>query len=121
MAKHRLDKLKPLIALGAFLLAWWVAPTIVKSFLKTSFAEFHAPSWVATSYLNDLEDFWARRSHSKVELSEAGKDLARKNARYQVMAQRYETLEGEVDRLQAILRPPQSTPIPQRSRASHPP
>ncbi|MGB0257130.1 MAG: rod shape-determining protein MreC [Coraliomargarita sp.] len=103
MAKHRLDKLKPLVALGAFLLAWWIAPTIFKSFLKISFTEFQAPSWVATSYLNDLEDFWARRSHSKVELIEAGKELERNNARYQIMAQRYETLETEVERLQAIL------------------
>ncbi len=103
MAKHRLDKLKPLVALGIFLLGWWILPTIFKSFLKASFTEFQAPSWVATSYLNDLEDFWARRSHSKVELIEAGKELERNNARYQIMAQRYETLEGEVERLQAIL------------------
>ncbi len=103
MAKHRLDKLKPLVALGVFLLAWWIVPTIFKSFLRISFTEFQAPSWVATSYLNDLEDFWARRSHSKVELIEAGKELERNNARYQVMAQRYETLEAEVERLQAIL------------------
>ena len=74
MAKLRLDRIKPLVALGAFLFAWWIIPTTLKSFLEASFSEFQAPAWVATSYLDDLENFWARRSHSKVELIEAGRD-----------------------------------------------
>ncbi|MGB0416434.1 MAG: rod shape-determining protein MreC [Coraliomargarita sp.] len=61
---------------------------------------------MATSYLNDLQDFWARRSHSKVELIQAGKELERSKARYQVMSQRYETLESEVDRLESLLNMP---------------
>lgn len=106
MAKLRLDRYKPLVALGAFLVAWWVVPTFVKSFAKLSFTEFQAPSWIVTSYLNDLQDFWARRSHSKVELIQAGKELERNKARYQVMAQRYETLESEVSRLEGMLNMP---------------
>ena len=77
MAKFRLDRIKPLVALAAFLAAWWIVPATVKSFLKVSFAEFQAPAWDATSYLDDLEGFWARRSHSKVELIEAGREVAR--------------------------------------------
>jgi rod shape-determining protein MreC len=106
VAKLRLDKIKPLVALGVFLLAWWVVPTAVKSFLRVSFEEFQAPAWVASSYLDDLEGFWARRSHSKVELIEAGRDVARAKSLYQFNAQRKESLEDEIDRLEAILNLP---------------
>lgn len=106
MAQLRLDKLKPIVALGVFLIAWWVVPTFVKSFLKVSFTEFQAPAWVVSSYLDDLEGFWARRSHSKIELIEAGRELAREKAYYQYYAQRNETLEAEVERLESILNLP---------------
>jgi rod shape-determining protein MreC len=103
VAKLRLEKIKPLVALGVFLVAWWVIPATVKSFLRISFSEFQAPAWVATSYLDDLEGFWARRSHSKVELIEAGRDVARVKSLYQFNAQRNKTLEAEIERLEAIL------------------
>jgi rod shape-determining protein MreC len=106
VAKLRLNKVKPLVALGVFLLAWWIVPTAIKSFLRVSFSEFQAPAWVATSYLDDLEDFWARRSHSKVELIEAGREVARAKSLYQFNAQRKETLENEIQRLEAILNLP---------------
>ena len=106
MAKLRLDRIKPLVALGVFLFAWWVIPTVVKSFLKASFSEFQAPAWVATSYLDDLGNFWARRSHSKVELIEAGKEVARSKSLYQFNSQRKGTLENEIQRLEAILNLP---------------
>ena len=103
MAKLRLTKYKPLVALGAFLVAWWLVPTIFKSFIRISFTEFQAPAWVATSYLEDLEGFWARRGHSKLELIEAGRDLARQKAFYQLQAQRNETLQAELERLESVL------------------
>ena len=106
MAKLRLDRIKPLVALCAFLIAWWIIPTTVKSFLKASFSEFQAPAWVATSYLDDLENFWARRSHSKVELIEAGREVARAKSLYQFNSQRKEALENEIQRLEAILNLP---------------
>ncbi|WP_269524148.1 rod shape-determining protein MreC [Coraliomargarita parva] len=106
MASIRLDKWKPLVALGVFLLAWWLLPTFFKSFLRISFNEFQAPAWVASSYLDDLEGFWARRSHSKIELIEAGQELARQKAFYQLLAQRNETLEAEVTRLEGVLNLP---------------
>lgn len=106
MAKPRLDTIKPLVALGVFLVAWWLVPTVVKSFLKVSFEEFQAPAWVATSYLDDLEGFWSRRSHSKVELIEAGREVARAKSLYQFNAQRKETLESEIKRLESILNLP---------------
>lgn len=95
-----------MVALGVFLFAWWVIPTAVKSFVRVSFIEFQAPAWVATSYMDDLEGFWARRSHSKVELIEAGREVARAKSLYQFNAQRKTTLEGEVQRLEAVLNLP---------------
>ena len=103
MAKFRLDKFKPIVALGVFLAAWWILPTIAKSFLSVSFTEVQAPAWIMSSYLNDLEEFWARRSHSKIELIEAGQELARQKAFYQLLDQRNKTLETEVMRLESIL------------------
>lgn len=106
MAKLRLDRIKPLVALGAFLLAWWLIPTTLKSFLKVSFSEFQAPAWVATSYFDELENFWARRTHSKDELIEAGREVARAKSLYQFNSQRKETLENEIQRLEAVLNLP---------------
>jgi rod shape-determining protein MreC len=106
VAKRRLDRFKPLVALGVFLVAWWVVPTTVKSFLKPTFHEFQAPAWVASSYLDDLEGFWSRRSHSKVELIQAGREVARAKSLYQFNAQRAETLDSEIRRLEAILKLP---------------
>ncbi len=106
MAKFRLDKFKPIVALGVFLAAWWIVPTLSKSFLpfvKLSFTEFQAPAWIVSSYLDDLESFWARRSHSKIELIEAGQELARQKAFYQLLDQRNKSLETEVMRLESIL------------------
>ncbi|MEO0508805.1 MAG: rod shape-determining protein MreC [Verrucomicrobiota bacterium] len=106
MANRRLDRYKPLVALGVFLLAWWLAPTVVKSFLKLSFTEFQAPAWVANSYLDDLEGFWSRNMHSKRDLQFAGQEIARAKAYYQFNAQRAETLDAEIRRLESILNLP---------------
>jgi len=103
VAKFRLDKFKPIVALGVFLVAWWILPTIAKSFLRVSFTEVQAPAWIVSSYLDDLEEFWARRSHSKIELIEAGQELARQKAFYQLLDQRNKTLETDVMRLESIL------------------
>lgn len=103
MAKLRLDKYKPLVALGLFLVAWWMLPAVTKSFVRASFTEFQAPAWIASSYLDDLEGFWARRSHSKIELIQAGQQLARQKAFYQLLDQRNQALESEVTRLESIL------------------
>lgn len=106
MAKRRLDKFKPVVALGVFLVAWWILPLGVKAFMKASFTEFQAPAWIVSSYLDDLEGFWARRMHSKRELEEAGKGIARAKSYYQFNAQRSKTLQAEVERLEEILNLP---------------
>ena len=106
MARQRFNSLKPLVALGVFLLAWWILPASIKSFLQVSFSEFQAPSWVANSYLDDLEGFWARRSHSKMELIEVGQEVARAKAYNEFNAQRVEALEKEISRFEEILQLP---------------
>lgn len=103
MAQLRLDKYKPLVALGVFLISWWLVPSIVKSFVRVSFSEFQAPAWIASSYLDDLEGFWARRSHSKIELIDAGRELAREKAYYQYYAQLNARMENEIARFESIL------------------
>ncbi|MEM1221566.1 MAG: rod shape-determining protein MreC [Verrucomicrobiota bacterium] len=106
MAKIRLDNYRPLVALGIFVVVFWLLPPIVKSFLKVSFEEFQAPAWIASSYLDDLEGFWARRSHSKVELIDVGQQLGRRTAFYQLLDERNRALEGEIERLESILNLP---------------
>ena len=106
MANLRLDKIKPLVVLAAFLFIWWAVPISVKSYLKVGFTEFQSPAWVAISYLDDLEGFWARRSHTKIELIEAGREVARAKSHYQFSAQRTESLKLEITRLESILNLP---------------
>ena len=108
MAKKRLDKFKPLIVLGIFLFAWWMLPAVVKSFLRVGFAEFQAPVWIVSSYLDDLGSFWARSNHSKEELIAAGRELARQKAFYQLKTQQNEILKKEIERLESILNMPAS-------------
>ena len=106
MVRLRLDKYKPWVALGVFFIAWWLLPTFVKSFMRLSFEEFQTPAWIATSQLDQLKDFWARRSYSKIELIQAGKELARQKAHYQSLAQRHDTLTAEIKRLETMLHLP---------------
>ncbi len=103
MARLRLEKYRPLVVLIAFLIAWWMLPAFAKSFMRLTFKEFQAPAWVVSSQLDWLEDFWSLRTHSKLELINAGKELARQKAYYKALAQRHDMLESEVDRLESIL------------------
>ena len=106
MAKKRLDRFKPLILLGLFLGAWWIAPAVVKSFVRVSFTEFQAPVWIVSSYLNDLGNFWSKNSHSKEELIAAGRELARQKAFYELKIQQNNVLKEEIERLESILNMP---------------
>jgi rod shape-determining protein MreC len=92
--------------LGLALAAWLVAPIAVKSVLRASFFEMTAPMTVTASYASDLQRFWALRLHSKDELIEAGRDMARLNASYSLSVQQNGELQAEVDRLQALAKMP---------------
>lgn len=106
MAKDRLDKFKPAILLGIFLVAWWALPVAVKSFVRVSFAEFQAPVWIVSSYLDNLGSFWSKSNHSKEDLITAGRELARQKAFYQLKTQQNKVLEEEITRLESILNMP---------------
>jgi rod shape-determining protein MreC len=92
--------------LGVAVLAWLLAPVAVGTFSKATFFEMTAPVDVAASYASDLQKFWALRLHSKDELIEAGRDMARLNASYALSVQENAELKSEVERLQAILKMP---------------
>ena len=83
-----------------------MAPIALKTLARASFFEMTAPVVAASSYVNDLQKFWALRLHSKDELIEAGRDMARINAQYSLSAQQTVELQAEVDRLGALLKMP---------------
>lgn len=94
---------RPLTLLGVVLTVWFVLPVGVKSLVETTFYEFQAPSWTALSYIEDLQDYWTQRNRPRVELIQAGRDLARLNAAYRVRNQQVEGLAEEVRRLESLL------------------
>jgi rod shape-determining protein MreC len=102
----RFDQAKPFLTLGLALAAWLVLPVVFKSFLRVSFFEMQAPVDTAASYTRDLQSFWSLRNHSKDELIEAGYDLARLNASYELKVQENVALHNELMRLEGLLRLP---------------
>lgn len=103
MALKRLSQFKPLVVLLVFLAAWWVTPVMVKRWLQTGFYEFQAPLAAAESHLEDLQSYWTLRGQSKREMIEAGRDLARENARLTVQLQDNRSLGAEISRLETLL------------------
>lgn len=94
---------KPLVLLFSILIIWGFMPMAAKSFLRISFFEFQAPVWTGISFLEGLQGFWSKRNHTKLELYEAGKNLARLNASYELRLQEVEALRAENTRLEMLL------------------
>jgi rod shape-determining protein MreC len=105
----RLDQAKPFVTLGIIIVAWMLVPVAIKTFLRASFFELTAPVTVAASRVRDLQAFWSLRLHSKSELIEAGRDLARLNSSYELAVQQNSELKAEVGRLESLLRLPSFT------------
>lgn len=106
MPSKRLDQARPFFTFGIIVAAWLVLPVVIKTFTRASFFELTAPLPVAASYARDLQEFWALRLHSKAELIEAGRDLARLNASYSLSVQQNSELQSQVARLETLLRMP---------------
>lgn len=106
MAKKRLLQARPFLALGLLIAAWLILPLALKSLARVSFYEFQAPANVAVAAMRDLQDFWGSRAHSKRELIEAGRDLARLNASYELTIRDNEALRVELSRLERMLNLP---------------
>jgi len=102
----RFDQARPFLTLALLLLVWLVAPVFLKAFWRASFFEFQAPIDATASYVRDLQEYWTLRTHSKHELIEAGRDLARINASYSLAVQENATLRAELDRQHALLQIP---------------
>lgn len=119
MPPKRFDQARPFFTLGVVLVAWLLLPVAVKTFTRASFFEFTAPVSVAASYARDLQDYWSLRLHSKSELIEAGRDLARLNASYSLSVQQNAELQAQVQRLENLLRlPPYTNFRPEAARVA---
>jgi rod shape-determining protein MreC len=105
---QRFDQARPFVVLGVAAAVWLVAPVAVRTLTRATFFEMTAPVAVASSYANDLQQFWVLRLHSRDELIEAGRDMARLNASYALSVQETGELRAEVERLQALLKMPPS-------------
>ncbi len=109
MPSQRFDQARPFATLGVVLALWLVLPTAVKSLARATFFEFTAPIVAGASYVRDLQEYWSLRAHSRGQLIEAGRDLARVNASYDLIVQRNVQLAAELGRLEPMLRLP---PVP---------
>lgn len=109
MLPARFDQARPFASLGLALLAWLLLPFGVKSFSRVTFFELQAPFAAAQSYVQDLQEFWGLRVRPKQEIIEAGRDLARLNAAYELRLQENEQLRAEILRLENLLKLP---PLP---------
>jgi rod shape-determining protein MreC len=106
---RRFDQAKPFVTLGIVVVLWLLLPIAVKTFTRATFFELTAPVTVASSYARDLKEYWSLRMHSNKELIEAGRDLARVNASYELAVQQNSELQAEIGRLESLLRLPSFT------------
>lgn len=109
MLPRRFDQARPFVTLGLLVLAWLLIPTAVKRFTRLSFFELQAPIEVMPSYVRDLQDFWSLRTRSKTAFIEAGRDLARLTASYEIRAEENTALRAEITRLESLLGLPTNT------------
>lgn len=110
MLPKRFDQLRPFFTLGVVLVAWIFLPLVAKIFTRTTFFEIQAPLIVADSFVRDLQTFWATKTHSRDELVAAGKEVSGLLAQYEYSNKRAAYLEGEILRLENLLRLP---PMPE--------
>jgi rod shape-determining protein MreC len=103
---HRFDQARPFVTLVVVAIAWLLLPVAVKTVARATFFELTAPMTLVASHIRDLQEYWALRLHSKHELIEAGRDLARLNASYELAVQQNSELRAEISRLESVLRLP---------------
>ncbi len=103
---QRFDQARPFATLAAIIVVWLLLPIGVKSFTRASFFELTAPVTITASHARDLQSYWGLRLHSKNELIEAGRDLARLNSSYELAVQQNTELQSEIARLESLLRLP---------------
>lgn len=109
MRNQRFDQARPLVTLGIVAAAWLILPVATRTFTRATFFEFTAPLLSGASRMRDLQQYWALRLHSKNDLIEAGRDLARVNASYELSVQQNSEMQAEIERLEHLLNLP---PLP---------
>jgi len=102
----RFDQARPFLTLAIILAVWVFLPLAAKVFARATFFEIQAPLTVADSFVRDLQTFWSNRLHSKDELLQAGRQVAGLVAEYEYANQRNAYLEGEILRLENLLKLP---------------
>jgi rod shape-determining protein MreC len=102
----RFDQVRPFATLAVVAIAWLLVPVGVKTLARATFFEFTAPINASASSVHVLQDYWSLRMHTKPELIEAGRDLARVNASYALAAEQSASLEAEILRLETDLHMP---------------
>jgi rod shape-determining protein MreC len=103
---RRFDQARPFVLLGLVVAGWLVLPVAVKTFTRASFFEFTAPVAAVASHARDLQEYWSLRMHSRRDLIEAGRDLARLNASYSLSVQQNSELRARIARLENLLKLP---------------
>ena len=106
MLPKRFDQARPFVVLAVILLAWIFLPLFAKVFTRATFFEIQAPLIVSDSFVRDLQTFWSNKTHSKDELLKAGQQVAGLIAEYEYSNQRNAYLEGEILRLENLLKIP---------------
>ncbi len=104
ISRHRNILRRPVAILAIVMLVWLLVPGALKNWIRTGFYEFQAPSWVALSHIDDLQEYWMLRTRSRHDLIAAGRDLARLNAAYEVRLQQESALREELRALESLLR-----------------
>jgi len=79
-----------------------LGPGAVRHFTGDMFDEFRAPLDSLPSHLYDLEKFWSLHANSKRALIEAGRDLARLNAAYEIKMTQNASLKDTIARYESI-------------------
>lgn len=85
------------------MLIWWIVPVIVKSLTQIGLYELQAPLSKTAGKITDLQEYWTLRNHSKKELIEAIRDLARLNASYELSLSENAALKEEIGRLEKLI------------------
>jgi rod shape-determining protein MreC len=109
MPAKRFDQARPFATLAIVAIAWLALPVVLKTLARASFFELTAPITATASHVRDLQEFWSLRAHSNRDLIEAGRDLARVNASYELATEQNSELQSEIGQLEQEMRLP---PLP---------
>ena len=106
MLPKRFDQAKPFVTLGIVAVVWLLVPAVLKRGLRVSFFEMQAPVEATASYVRDLQEFWALKTHSNTDLIDAGRQVAGVLASYELSVQQKDGLQAENERLRGLLNLP---------------